>query len=81
MSCSNIFVSLCITGGAVAGHGVATAIAVAGGGFLTRYVSAGLLQYLGGSLFLVFAATTLVDVAQKVTSEGTLVAIAQGLAQ
>ncbi len=52
-----------VTGGAVAGHGVATALAVAGGQVLTKYVSPTLLQYLGGSLFLVFAAATLIDVA------------------
>ncbi|GFH09529.1 GDT1 family protein [Haematococcus lacustris] len=49
-----------VAGGAVAGHGVATALAVAGGAVLTRYFSP---KYMGGALFLVFAAATLVDVA------------------
>lgn len=52
-----------VAGGAVAGHGVATALAVAGGAVLTRYFSPKVLQYMGGALFLVFAAATLVDVA------------------
>lgn len=51
-----------VTAGAVAGHGVATGIAVAGGGLLSRYFSERVLQYIGGSLFLVFAASTIVDV-------------------
>ncbi|GLC71729.1 hypothetical protein PLESTF_001159900 [Pleodorina starrii] len=50
-----------VTAGAVAGHGVATGLAVAGGGFLSRYFSERVLQYVGGSLFLVFAAATVVD--------------------
>ncbi|KAG2446729.1 hypothetical protein HYH02_008291 [Chlamydomonas schloesseri] len=50
-----------VTAGAVAGHGVATGLAVAGGGFLSRYFSEQVLQYIGGSLFLVFAAATIVD--------------------
>lgn len=33
---------------------------------LTRYVSPNLLQYMGGGLFLVFAAATLVDIAAEV---------------
>ena len=52
-----------VTAGAVVGHGVATGIAVAGGSVLSRYFSETVLQYIGGSLFLVFAAATLVDVA------------------
>ncbi|KXZ43499.1 hypothetical protein GPECTOR_88g442 [Gonium pectorale] len=51
-----------VTAGAVAGHGVATGLAVAGGGFLSRYFSEQVLQYVGGSLFLVFAAATVIDV-------------------
>jgi putative Ca2+/H+ antiporter (TMEM165/GDT1 family) len=50
-----------VTVGAVAGHGVATGLAVAGGGFLSRYFSERVLQYVGGSLFLVFAAATVAD--------------------
>lgn len=50
-----------VTAGAVAGHGVATGLAVAGGGFLSQYFSERVLQYVGGSLFLIFAAATVVD--------------------
>ncbi|KAG2494051.1 hypothetical protein HYH03_007695 [Edaphochlamys debaryana] len=55
-----------VTAGAVAGHGVATGLAVAGGGLLSRYFSERVLQYVGGSLFLVFAAATLADLFTKV---------------
>lgn len=48
--------------GAIAGHGVATVLAVVGGSFLSEYVSEKLIAYVGGTLFLVFAATTLVDI-------------------
>ena len=48
--------------GAVAGHGVATVIAVLGGSFLGKYMDAKTVQYVGGSLFLVFAAATLFDI-------------------
>ena len=48
--------------GAVAGHGVATSIAVLGGSFMGRYISERVAQYVGGSLFLVFAAATLFDI-------------------
>lgn len=54
-----------VTAGAVAGHGVATSLAVAGGGFLSRYFSETFLQYVGGSLFLVFAAATVFDLFEK----------------
>ncbi|GIL83456.1 hypothetical protein Vretimale_11183 [Volvox reticuliferus] len=50
-----------VTAGAVAGHGVATGLAVAGGGLLSQYFSERVLQYVGGSLFLIFAAATVVD--------------------
>lgn len=52
--------------GAIAGHGVATAIAVLGGSFLGNYLSEKAVQYLGGSLFLIFAAATLYDIATGV---------------
>lgn len=49
--------------GAVAGHGVATGIAVAGGGLLSNYISERTANYIGGTLFLVFAAATVFDIA------------------
>ena len=48
--------------GAVLGHGVATGIAVAGGSLLSNYLSERAAQYIGGSLFLVFAAATIFDI-------------------
>lgn len=51
-----------VIGGAVTGHGVATVIAVLGGSFLGKYLSERTVQYVGGSLFLLFAAGTLVDI-------------------
>lgn len=44
--------------GAVAAHGLATGIAVIGGAYISKYVSEKVIAYVGGSLFLVFAATT-----------------------
>lgn len=55
-----------VIGGAVTGHGVATAIAILGGSFLSKYMSERTVQYIGGSLFLVFAAATLFDIFQEV---------------
>ncbi|BDA43542.1 GDT1-like protein 1, chloroplastic [Coccomyxa sp. Obi] len=51
--------------GAVGGHGVATGIAVLGGSYLSRYISEKAVQYLGGTLFLVFAAATIFDIVVK----------------
>lgn len=48
--------------GAIAGHGVATVLAVLGGSFLSEYVSEKFIAYVGGVLFLAFAATTLADI-------------------
>ena len=50
--------------GAVAGHGAATVIAVLGGSFLGKYMDEKTVQYVGGSLFLVFAAATLYDMVE-----------------
>jgi putative Ca2+/H+ antiporter (TMEM165/GDT1 family) len=51
--------------GAVAGHAVATVIAVLGGSFLGRYLDERVVQYVGGSLFLVFAAASIYDIATQ----------------
>lgn len=53
--------------GAVGGHGVATGIAVLGGSYLSRYISERAVQYVGGTLFLVFAAATIVEIVSKQT--------------
>lgn len=55
-----------VTAGAITGHGVATGIAVAGGSLLSKYVDERALQYVGGSLFLVFAAATALDIVRGV---------------
>ena len=55
-----------VTVGAVAGHGVATGIAVLGGSYLGKYLDEKVVQYLGGSLFLIFAAATAVDIVRGV---------------
>lgn len=47
-----------VAGGALLGHMIATAIAVAGGEVLSRYISEKTIGIVGGSLFLVFAAAT-----------------------
>ncbi|EEF44297.1 protein PAM71-homolog, chloroplastic [Ricinus communis] len=44
--------------GAIAGHLIATSIAILGGAFLANYISEKLVGYLGGVLFLVFAIAT-----------------------
>ena len=48
--------------GAIGGHGVATGIAVVGGSYLGKFVDERVVQYVGGSLFLVFAAATIIDI-------------------
>ena len=52
--------------GAVTGHGAATALAVLGGSVLGKYLSEQVVQYVGGSLFLLFAASTIVDIIRGV---------------
>ncbi|KAG9447701.1 hypothetical protein H6P81_013829 [Aristolochia fimbriata] len=51
-----------VASGAIAGHLVATSIAILGGAFLTKYISEKLVGYLGGVLFLIFAVATLLGV-------------------
>ncbi|XP_068658020.1 protein PAM71-homolog, chloroplastic [Aristolochia californica] len=51
-----------VAGGAIAGHLVATFIAILGGAFLAKYISEKLVGYLGGVLFLIFAVATLLGV-------------------
>lgn len=48
--------------GALAGHGFATGVAVLGGSFLGQYLSERVVQYVGGTLFLVFAGITFFDI-------------------
>jgi putative Ca2+/H+ antiporter (TMEM165/GDT1 family) len=52
--------------GAITAHGGASAIAVLGGGYLSKSVSESTLQYGGGFLFLAFAAVTAAEIVQKV---------------
>eukprot|EP00210_Caulerpa_lentillifera_P004506 g4299.t1 len=47
-----------VTLGALGGHFLATTLAVLGGSFLSEYVSEKAVQYIGGSLFLIFALKT-----------------------
>ncbi|XP_044487557.1 GDT1-like protein 1, chloroplastic isoform X2 [Mangifera indica] len=51
-----------VIGGALAGHGVATLLAVLGGSLLGTFLSEKAIAYVGGALFLVFAAVTLVEI-------------------
>jgi putative Ca2+/H+ antiporter (TMEM165/GDT1 family) len=47
-----------VAGGAVLGHVLATAIAVVGGAVASKYISEKTVGFIGGTLFLVFAAAT-----------------------
>ncbi|KAL6986340.1 Protein pam71, chloroplastic [Sarracenia purpurea var. burkii] len=51
-----------VIGGALAGHGVATLLAVLGGSLLGTFLSEKVIAYIGGVLFLVFAAVTLIEI-------------------
>ncbi|XP_027912115.1 protein PAM71, chloroplastic-like [Vigna unguiculata] len=53
-----------VIAGALAGHGVATLLAVLGGSLLGTYLSEKVISYIGGVLFLVFAAVTLYEIVQ-----------------
>ena len=50
-----------VVAGAVAGHGVATGIAIVGGSVLSKYLDEKIVQYVGGSLFLVSPDTRYLD--------------------
>lgn len=54
-----------VVGGAIAGHGIATALAVLGGSLVGKYVPEKAVGYAGGTLFLVFAAATFMDLLQQ----------------
>jgi putative Ca2+/H+ antiporter (TMEM165/GDT1 family) len=51
-----------VAGGAIAGHALATLLAVLGGAIASKYMSEKTIGYLGGTLFLAFAAATLLGV-------------------
>lgn len=51
-----------VASGAIAGHLIATLLAIIGGAFLANYLSEKLVGLLGGVLFLLFAAATLFGV-------------------
>lgn len=51
-----------VVSGAIAGHGTATLLAVLGGSFLSTYISEKVIAYIGGVLFLIFAAFTLIEI-------------------
>ncbi|KAF1861255.1 hypothetical protein Lal_00013981 [Lupinus albus] len=53
-----------VIGGALAGHGVATLLAVLGGSLLGTFLSEKVIAYIGGVLFLVFAAVTVFEIVQ-----------------
>ncbi len=45
---------------------MATLLAILGGNVLSKYVSEKTVQYIGGTLFLVFAAAQIFDIARGV---------------
>ncbi|KAF7828202.1 protein PAM71, chloroplastic [Senna tora] len=51
-----------VIAGSLAGHGVATLLAVLGGSLLGTFLSEKVIAYIGGVLFLVFAAVTLFEI-------------------
>ena len=57
-----------VVAGAVTGHGVATLIAILGGSVLGQYLNEKVVQYVGGSMFLVFAGITAFDVYKTIAT-------------
>uniref|UniRef100_A0A0A9CTB3 GDT1 family protein n=1 Tax=Arundo donax TaxID=35708 RepID=A0A0A9CTB3_ARUDO len=51
-----------VIAGSLAGHALATLIAVLGGSLLGTFLSEKIIAYIGGSLFLAFAAITIVEI-------------------
>jgi putative Ca2+/H+ antiporter (TMEM165/GDT1 family) len=51
-----------VIAGALAGHGAATLLAVLGGSLLGNFLSEKAIAYVGGVLFLVFAAVTVAEI-------------------
>ena len=51
-----------VAGGAIAAHGIATAIAVFTGALAAKYISERVVGLVSGTLFLVFAVTTAVGI-------------------
>jgi len=54
--------ALGVAAGAIAGHFAASIIAVLGGAILAKYISERTVGYIGGTLFLVFAAATVMGI-------------------
>jgi len=52
----------CVALGAVCAHALSTAIAVIGGAAIAKHISEKFIGYFSGTLFLVFAVTTLVGI-------------------
>ncbi|XP_077251254.1 GDT1-like protein 1, chloroplastic isoform X2 [Tasmannia lanceolata] len=55
-----------VIGGALAGHAVATSLAVLGGSLFGTFFSEKVIAYVGGVLFLVFAVVTLIEIVSQV---------------